>query len=527
MNHPSSDANDAIIEADDVREMDEVVSELYEVLRQEIPFEDKAYQALELGKQFLNVDNGHLTRIDLETDHWEALVSTDPPQGQFPPGMELDLGTTYCRRVIEEDDQIALHDAPNQGWENDIAYDTHGIRCYLGTSLIIDETTYGTVCFVGEPERGGPFSEIERLFAEFLTQLLERELENEFHESQLTRQTNLSIVLNRVLRHNLRNDLAVIRGYMETMTRNQGDGEFANLALENIDELLELSQKARELDEVVGSESEPTMLDLQAMMYSVVETVEHAYPDATISVECPDDVIIKGLPSLERSIRELVENAAKHAGDAPTIQVSVDFVPNAVEICVTDDGPGMNQQDASVLRTGAETPLLHGSGLGLWLAHWIITSHDGTIELGDIKNGTTLTITIPRQANANMQAQLSKLTRARDQYEAAFEEANDAMVMLNDEAHIVEANALAGDIYGMDEQDLLGQPIPRFLPDDFEFDAAWEQFMNGSLERGTVAKIDANGERRPVEFTAKRDVIPGQHLVIFRPVQDGQANAEV
>lgn len=137
----------------------EARQQLYEVMRSDRSFEQKARAALELGRRYLDADNGHLTRIDEETDHWEAVVSTDSADGDFPPGLELDLGTTYCRRTIEADDQIALHDAPNQEWADDPAFETHGLHCYHGTTLVLDGEPYGTLCFVSETARATPYDE--------------------------------------------------------------------------------------------------------------------------------------------------------------------------------------------------------------------------------------------------------------------------------------------------------------------------------------------------------------------------------
>lgn len=92
-----------------------VVTELYAVMRQDISFKDKVQQTLEIGSEYLNVDKGHLTRIDRKTDHWETLISTDSPEMQFPPQRELDSNTTNCRRVLYSSSQIALSDAPEQG----------------------------------------------------------------------------------------------------------------------------------------------------------------------------------------------------------------------------------------------------------------------------------------------------------------------------------------------------------------------------------------------------------------------------
>lgn len=44
---------------------------MYDIMRQDVDFEQKASRALALGKAYLSVDNAHLTRIDTATEHWE------------------------------------------------------------------------------------------------------------------------------------------------------------------------------------------------------------------------------------------------------------------------------------------------------------------------------------------------------------------------------------------------------------------------------------------------------------------------
>lgn len=67
-----------------------------------------------------------------------------------------------------------------------------------------------------------------------------------------------------------------------------------------------------------------------------------------------------------------------------------------VTITVADDGPGLPAGEREVLETGAEDPLAHGSGLGLWLAHWIVTTLDGDVEILDTARGTTIEVSLPR-----------------------------------------------------------------------------------------------------------------------------------
>jgi GAF domain-containing protein len=185
---------------------------LHEIVRKETSFDEKAHEALEVSKQYLGVDSGYLTRIDQETEHWEIVVTTDTADGQASPGLERELQDTYCREVIEDDAPLALHDAPNQGWAEDPAFETSGQHTYLGIPLITEHGPYGTVCFAAQDPRSDSFSETETQFVDHLTRLLERELEKEFIEGELTNQTNLATVLNRVLRHNLQNDCSIENG---------------------------------------------------------------------------------------------------------------------------------------------------------------------------------------------------------------------------------------------------------------------------------------------------------------------------
>lgn len=492
---------------------------LYEIVRRDVPFDEKAVAALELGTEVLAVDNGHLTRIDPETDRWNAIVSTDTTDGATPPELELDLRNTYCRRAIAEERQIAVHDAPDSGWADDPAIETRELDCYLGTPLIIDGEPRGTVCFVAGDPREAAFSEAETRFAEFLTRLLERELDRERIETDLTSQTTLAEVLNRVLRHNLRNEMSVIRGFTRELAEQVDDAR-SDTIIDHIDDLIELSETARELERIITSDAERATTDIAALVDCVADTVAANYPSADITVTADEGATTAVLPTFERAVEELLDNAAKHGGSEPTVTVAVEAVPDAVEIVIADDGPGLDNQEIEVLNRGVETPLTHGSGLGLWLAHWVVSSHDGEIDATVTGDGTVMTVSIPRRTATAVGRGQPELTRAPDQYQAAVTQANDAMVVVNDDARIINANAAAGELFGLDAGDLRGRGLTEFLPPEYAFEATWEAIRTPGAERETVRIETADGIDRIIEYTPTSDIVSGQHLVVAREVTE-------
>ena len=388
--------------------------QLHETLRKNRSFDEKARTALELGRQYLGADGGLLIQIDRENNYWEPVITTDIAAESFSFSHEPDLRETYCRETINDNTPFILHDAADQGWTDDPAFEFCEFHTYLGVPLILNENAYGTVCFVAKEPRSEPFDNAATWFAEHLARLLERELERKHVETELTNQTNLATVLNRVLRHNLRNEISVIRGYTELMAEQLDDEPATETVLNHIDDLINLSQKARELEDVISASSERQCTEITSLVENIVDAIDDEYPSSSISVEYDGEIHISILQNFGRAIQELVENAVKHSGDSPRVTISIETVANGVEIRISDDGPGLPNHEAEVLIDGKETPLAHGTGLGLWLAYWIITNHDGSLDSTVTNDGTTMSISIPQRPAVGAQQQPTELTRSGD-----------------------------------------------------------------------------------------------------------------
>lgn len=208
------------------------------------------------------------------------------------------------------------------------------------------------------------------------TLLLRDVTDRETREERLT-------VLNRVLRHNVRNKLDVVLAHADLVA----DDELRTGIRDSATDLLSLSNKARDAEAMMSeSLASPERVDVSAVARNVVESFRADTADADISLTCPDELTISSHRSvLEEILNELVENALTHTErDAPSVDVTVRSEANgAVEVSVADDGPGIPDRERQILSDGTETQLEHGQGLGLWFVNWAVTQLGGDLSFAE------------------------------------------------------------------------------------------------------------------------------------------------
>jgi len=207
-------------------------------------------------------------------------------------------------------------------------------------------------------------------------------------------------VLDRVLRHNVRNKMSIVIGHASDI-RDAAAGTIADRAAAieaAATELVELSDSARDFESVFADDAPRTEpIDVVGTARDVVEEVRLEHPDATVDAPLPEAGMALGHETFELALNELVENAVVHNDrDAPTVRVTVSTDEDTVAVRVADDGPGINATDRRALLRGAESPLEHTQGLGLWLVRWTVEIADGDIHIADNEpRGTIVTISLP------------------------------------------------------------------------------------------------------------------------------------
>jgi len=209
------------------------------------------------------------------------------------------------------------------------------------------------------------------------------------------------VSLDRMLRHNLNNELNVITGRAEIIAdRTTGEvAEWATLIERVAERVLEQAQKEREVVEFLSQPSSPAVVDLRGITTDVADRLGKRYPDADITVEGPVEMELTTLPELERALEELVENAIVHTDRSPaTVTVRVAADDTRITLTVEDNGPGIPEEERKVVIDDAEIePLLHSTGMGLWLVKRIVTRAGGALRFDTADGrGSRATIVVPR-----------------------------------------------------------------------------------------------------------------------------------
>lgn len=210
------------------------------------------------------------------------------------------------------------------------------------------------------------------------------------------------MVLNRVLRHNVRNRLNVVMGHAESLASdatNEIPSELEAI-ITAAEDLIQLSDKARQVDEALTADKttlEPT--EIVSTITQRCQYVQQQNDHVELTVKAPDTVWVRADYRVELLIDNLLENAIEHADrDTPTIDVSVHHASSddTVELRVADDGPGIPTVEIQSLLHGEETSLIHGSGLGLWLVKWLTEWYGGDLQFDDrTPRGTVVTVRFP------------------------------------------------------------------------------------------------------------------------------------
>jgi PAS domain S-box-containing protein len=209
-------------------------------------------------------------------------------------------------------------------------------------------------------------------------------------------------VLNRVLRHDLNNDIAVVQGYSELLAEDPGNEAYVEVIAERAAEMADLLETVRTVELGLESGFPPlSPVDIVRVVEERVEVARRAHPGATFETGLPTSERVCAVELVHSAVDNLVENAVEHSDrDTPHVSVSVDRVVECgrpyVTVRVADDGPGIPEPDRRVLVGDEGAGLEDASGLGLWLVNWIVSESGGDVVCEPNEpRGTVVVLRLP------------------------------------------------------------------------------------------------------------------------------------
>lgn len=208
-------------------------------------------------------------------------------------------------------------------------------------------------------------------------------------------------VMNRILRHDLRNDMNVVVGHADMLLQFSDDRvtKHAETIRKKALSLVNLGDKVRTIDQQLhGVNRQLRQINIAQVVREELNSVHDEYPSIIIRSQIDETAII-GNTLIRTAIRNVLDNSIVHNdNNCPEIEVAVTRrdTTNRVQVQICDNGPGIPDGERRAITNEAETPLEHISGLGLWLVKWIVDGMDGSLSIEqNSPRGTVVTLSFP------------------------------------------------------------------------------------------------------------------------------------
>jgi signal transduction histidine kinase len=194
--------------------------------------------------------------------------------------------------------------------------------------------------------------------------------------------------------HELRTPLAILRAHIDTLADSFATGELksdVDAMARIVAQLLRVARvDAIVLDPGDSCDLSAAAIDVAAQL--IPPALHHGKQIEVSGADRPVHVAA-GADLVAHALRNLVENAIAHAGDAPSIEIVVE---EGGALRVVDHGPGIpfDQRERVFQRFWRGQRTGDGVGLGLYIVKRISEMVGGRVEIGDTPGGgATFTLT--------------------------------------------------------------------------------------------------------------------------------------
>lgn len=208
------------------------------------------------------------------------------------------------------------------------------------------------------------------------------------------------VLLTRLLRHDIRNDMNVILGNAERLSAALCDRDLDPLDVirHRSEAIVRLLSDTDALVETLDGPREFERTDLSRVLRAEVAGVADSNPEVRFRTEIPHGLTVIADGLVHQLFSNLLENAVAH-NDPEGLTVRVEAVDrgDAVEVVVADDGVGIPAElREDCFELGEQGTDSSGDGLGLYLVSRLADVYGGGVELGESDGGgARFQVTLP------------------------------------------------------------------------------------------------------------------------------------
>jgi two-component system sensor kinase FixL len=202
--------------------------------------------------------------------------------------------------------------------------------------------------------------------------------------------------------HEIKNPLMIIGGFSHQIRQGLEDAK----AIQKLDMILDEVARLEKLVENLGDFTREYILtkrraDVNALLRDVLMFMEETHDseryrfeadlcEALEEISCDPD-------KLKQVFLNVITNGIQAMEAGGTIRVSTDETEGGVEIRISDQGTGIEEEDLDHIFEPFFTTRKEGSGLGLSISYKIVKAHEGDIGAESLPGkGTTFTVNLPR-----------------------------------------------------------------------------------------------------------------------------------
>jgi PAS domain S-box-containing protein len=212
-------------------------------------------------------------------------------------------------------------------------------------------------------------------------------------EKNLETERDRLALLNQIVRHDIRNDMAVALGWGSQLADRLGDDD-----ADAFERIMTAATHTKELTEAVGdlagilgtTDPELERIDLDGVLRREIERVRSNfdYRSEGIAIRGDDDlppVTVTATAILSSVFGNLLDNAVFH-NDEADVRIDVDVTVDAetAVVRIADNGPGIpDSRKREVFGRGEKGLESPGSGLGLYLVDNLVETYGGRVWIED------------------------------------------------------------------------------------------------------------------------------------------------